>query len=178
MKVFCRSFLCLFALFCLTFNGGLNAHAEGYKRKAIGKGEETGLDLPRFVSFRSGEVYMRSGPGTRYPVRWIYKRQNFPVEIIQEFDTWRKVRDHDGAEGWVHHSLITGRRYAMITGTSNIEAHRSGDSDARITMKLEPEAIAKITECNDNWCELSASGYKGWVEKKYLWGVYDAERIN
>jgi SH3-like domain-containing protein len=178
MKVFCTFFLYIFAVMCFLMSAVSPSDAEGYKKKAIGTGEETGLEIPRFVSFRSGEVYMRSGPGTRYPVRWIYKRKNFPVEIIQEFDTWRKVRDHEGAEGWVHQSLITGRRYALINAGHNIEAFRDDDIDARVTMRLEPEVIAKISECNENWCALTHSGYNGWVEKKYLWGVYDQERIN
>lgn len=178
MKVLCRFFCFVVVMLIGTAAVPYVTHAELYKRQTTGKGDETGLPLPRFVSLRSNEVYLRSGPGTRYPVRWVYKRQNLPVEVIQEFDTWRKIRDQDGAEGWVHQTLLTGRRHAVIIADADVKAFKSADEDARATMRLENGAIGKITSCAEKWCELSASGYKGWVEKKYIWGIYEDERIN
>ena len=75
---------------------------------------ESGLTLPRFVSLRASEVNMRTGPGTRYPIAWVYKQRNLPVEIVDEFDTWRRIRDWEGSEGWVHQSMLHGRRSIMV----------------------------------------------------------------
>src|SRR5579862_3380664 len=78
--------------------------------------EASGLPLPRFASLRSDEVNLRSGPGVRYPVDWIYTRRDLPVEVIAEFDTWRKIRDWQGTEGWVHQSFLSARRMVVVTG--------------------------------------------------------------
>ena len=74
----------------------------------------SGLTIPRFVSLRSNKVFVRTGPALRYPIKWIYTREGLPVEVVQEFDTWRKVRDKDGEEGWIHSSLLSGKRHAVI----------------------------------------------------------------
>ncbi len=77
--------------------------------------KSTGLPLPRYVSLRAEEVNMRTGPGVRYPVDWVYKRRNLPVEIIAEFGTWRKIRDVEGAQGWIHQSMLSNRRTFSVT---------------------------------------------------------------
>ena len=77
-------------------------------------GEVTKMPIPRFVSMRGDQVFARTGPGTRYPIKWVFQRKNLPVEIVQEFDTWRKIRDIDGEEGWVHQSLLSGKRFGVL----------------------------------------------------------------
>src|SRR5262245_5050819 len=96
---------------CLLLEPSLNggAHA-GDKSIANNPRKGSGLPIPRFASLRSDEVNVRSGPGTRYPVEWVFKRKSMPVEIVAEYDIWRKIRDWQGASGWVHQSLLTGKR--------------------------------------------------------------------
>ncbi|HEC14175.1 MAG TPA: hypothetical protein ENI72_00310, partial [Rhodospirillales bacterium] len=83
---------------------------------AVEKG--SGLPLPRFVSLRVNEVNMRTGPGVQYPIEWVYSRQYLPMEVIAEYSTWRKVRDWQGGQGWVHQSMLGGRRSFIVTGTT------------------------------------------------------------
>ena len=71
---------------------------------------------PRYVSLGSDRVNVRTGPGVRYPVAWRFVRRGLPVEIIAEYELWRKIRDRDGAEGWVHKSLLSGRRTVVVQG--------------------------------------------------------------
>ncbi len=141
-------------------------------------GAVTGLAVPRFVSLRSDKVHVRSGPGTRYPIRWVYLRKNLPVEVVQEFETWRKIRDNEGQEGWLHQSLIAGRRYALITGTEPVTAYRKPDIDTAVVYRMEPGVVARVDECTNKWCLLVSSGFEGWVEKKSIWGIYPSEGIN
>ncbi|MCB1538323.1 MAG: hypothetical protein H6865_07565 [Rhodospirillales bacterium] len=138
-------------------------------------GSVTGYPLPRFVSLRSDIVYVRAGPGMRYPVKWVYQRRNYPLEVIQEFDTWRKIRDSDGEEGWVHQSLLSGNRHVLIAGKAPVTILKKPEPDARPVAQMEPGVVAKLNECADNWCDVSASGYHGWVLKTSLWGVYERE---
>ncbi len=75
----------------------------------------SGLPVPRYVSLKSDHVNVRAGPTKDQDVTWIYTRSGLPVEITAEFENWRRVRDSEGAEGWVYHSLLSGRRTAVIT---------------------------------------------------------------
>lgn len=181
LKVFRK--VCLFilggGLFFMGFMAPINVHAdELYTKSGNKRGSVTGLDIPRFVSLRSNKVFLRSGPAVRYPVNWVYNHQNYPVEVLQEFDTWRKVRDGSGTEGWVHQSLIAGRRYVQIDANEQIMAYAAADIDARVTMRLEPGAIARLISCEELWCKISANSHEGWTQKKHIWGVYASDRIN
>jgi len=135
---------------------------------------ETGLPIPRFVSLRSDEVNMRTGPGNRYPIEWIYKKTNLPVEIINEFDTWRKIRDITGDEGWVHQSMVSGNRTTLVTEEIRT-LHTESNRKSRVTARFEPGVIVSVKECIPAWCAVSAEGFEGWMEKTSLWGVYKNE---
>ncbi len=140
-------------------------------------GEDSGLPIPRFVSLRGEIVYARTGPGTRYPIKWVYEKENLPVEIVQEFDTWRKVRDIDGEEAWVHQSLLTGRRFAILHDTQSLPLLKKPQDDAYAVALVEPGVILSIIDCENKWCEVSAMGFKGFIYSDSIWGVYEGERI-
>lgn len=140
-------------------------------------GEVTNLPLPRFVSVRSDRVYARTGPGTRYPIKWVYERKDLPVEIVQEFDTWRKIRDMDGEEGWVHQSLLSGKRYAVVSADQGLPLYREPNDQSRAVALVEPKAILELDSCENQWCEVNASGLSGWIHYDNIWGVYEDERF-
>ncbi len=141
-------------------------------------GADTGLPLPRFVSLRSDEVNMRTGPGRRYPVEWVYQRQGLPVEIIAEFDTWRRVRDWQGIDGWMHSSVLSGERYVVVTGGVRI-LRRKNDPDSPPVVRAEVSVIAKLLECPEEtaWCQVEIDGIRGWLHRGEFWGVYVGEVI-
>ncbi len=136
----------------------------------------TGLPLPRFVSLRAGEVNLRTGPGVRYPVDWVFLRRSMPVEITAEFDTWRRIRDWEGTEGWVHQSMLSGRRTAIIVdGLRTL--HDAPTPQAAVVARAERGVIARIDECRPDWCAVEAQGYYGWLPRTGLWGVYPEETV-
>lgn len=138
----------------------------------------TAFPLPRFASLDSDKVYVRAGPGVKYPILWVYEKKHYPVEIILEFDNWRKIRGHDGEEGWVHTSLLSGKRMAYITGEADLPLYRKPDKNTQVMALLKPGVIANIKECEGDYCDLLASGYRGWAERKFIWGVYASEILN
>lgn len=139
----------------------------------------TTYKLPRFVSLAKDKVYVRSGPGQRYPIRWVYMRKGYPVEIIREFENWRKIRDIDGQDGWVYHRMLSGRRSAIIQADKPVPAYQKSnigdDKKPLINIMLEPFVIVLLEECIKAACYVSVEGYHGWVERKYIWGIYEAE---
>jgi len=140
--------------------------------------EGTGLPLPRFVNLRAGEVNMRTGPGVQYPVEWVYQRQNLPVEIVAEHRTWRKVRDWQGTQGWVHQSMLGGRRTFVVTGAVRTLRDKA---DARSTSvaRAEPGVVGRLLECpkDSGWCKVEIEAFQGWLRRVDFWGVNPNEVV-
>lgn len=143
----------------------------------------SGLPLPRFVSLKSGRVNSRIGPGLNYAVDWMYLKPGLPMEIIQEYDNWRRVRDSDGAEGWINQSLLSGKRSGIAAPwfkgkEAMIPMRAEPAEDARLVASIEPGAMGEIETCNGTWCQMRFDSYRGWVPQNLLWGAYPNETID
>ncbi|MHC8507951.1 MAG: SH3 domain-containing protein [Rhodospirillales bacterium] len=138
----------------------------------------SGLPVPRYVSLRADEVNMRTGPGVQYPVEWVYKRVGLPVEVIAEFETWRKIRDWEGAQGWVHQSMLSGRRTFIVTSQQRT-VRREPSAAAAAAAVAEPGVIGAFKECEPikDWCEVEVGGHSGWLRRADVWGVYRGEPV-
>jgi SH3-like domain-containing protein len=132
------------------------------------------LSLPRFASLRAKTVNLHVGPGSNYPTEWTFVRQGLPVEIIAEFDTWRQIRDWQGTQGWVHKSLLCGKRTAVIQQKQR-KLHKEPDENTSVIAHIEPGVLGKLMECRNDWCRLDIQGHKGWIKRRYIWGVYPHE---
>jgi len=134
----------------------------------------SGLPLPRFVSLAGESINVRSGPGKTYPIRWVYTRLGLPVKIVEEFDAWRKIVDHEGDEGWIHGSLLSRRRTVIVTAEL-LELRRTPDREARILLRAERGVIGRLLDCDARWCFLDIAGTRGWAERTAIWGVLENE---
>jgi SH3-like domain-containing protein len=142
------------------------------------KGSNTGLPLPRFAALRSDEVNLRAGPGTRYPIEWIYKRRELPVEIEREFEVWRLIRDPDGVKGWVHQATLTGRRSFIVIG-GDATLRREAQDTASAVAVLKPGVIGHIRSCvtASDWCQVQAGDYRGYLKRGQFWGTTPGEIV-
>jgi SH3-like domain-containing protein len=139
----------------------------------------SGLPLPRFVSLEADKINVHVGPAKTYDVTWIYTRAGLPVEITAEFENWRRIRDGEGAEGWVYHSLLSGRRTGMVQGKEEFVLLRdAGDPEGSVVAKLQAGVVGAVKRCNGTWCRISGEGFDGWIEQQRLWGVYPNEKID
>lgn len=171
------------AAICLAAGALFLWTAAGQAQNRTGK---SGLPLPRYVSLKSDKVNLRTGPGTDYPTTWVYRRAGLPLEIFDEFQNWRRVRDSEGTEGWVYSGLLSGRRTALVlpwerakpdTPASTAVFNRASNSAAKVAL-IEAGVIADIHGCDGKWCQVSIDTYDGYVEQKNLWGVYPNEAWN
>jgi SH3-like domain-containing protein len=141
----------------------------------------SGLPVPRYVSLKSDHVNVRAGPTKDNDVAWVYTRSGLPVEITAEFENWRRVRDSEGAEGWVYHSLLSGRRTAVITMKSKDEfavLHESADENSAVAARLQAGVVAQVKRCTSGWCRVTGNGFDGWMQQQRLWGVYADEKVD
>ena len=140
----------------------------------------SGLPVPRYVSLKSDHVNVRAGPTKDNDVAWVYTRSGLPVEITAEFENWRRVRDSEGAEGWVYHSLLSGRRTAVISMKTRDELaslYDRPDPTSAIAARLQAGVVAQVKKCVAAWCHVSGNGFDGWIEQQRLWGVYADEKV-
>ncbi len=141
-------------------------------------GSASGLPIPRFVSLRADEVNLRAGPGMQYPIEWVYRRPDLPVEVIDEFDNWRKLRDWEGTEGWVHSSMIQAKRTAQVLpevdgGPRTLR--RAPGPNAPAVATLQPDALGLLIGCDKDWCQLGFGSFEGWLRRDEFFGIHPNE---
>jgi SH3-like domain-containing protein len=167
-------------------------------------GSASGLPVPRFVSLKSDRVNVRSGPNKDQDVRWVYTRAGMPVEVtaefenwrrirdwegaegwvyhsLPEFENWRRIRDWEGAEGWVYHSLLSGRRSAVVVPTLKddlVPLYESADGESGVVAKLQSGVLGQLKTCNGLWCEFRGTNFNGWIKQERVWGAYPNEKVD
>jgi SH3-like domain-containing protein len=138
------------------------------------RGQVTNLPIPRYVSLKAQEANARRGPSLSHKIDWIYKRKNIPLEIYAEYENWRKVRDFEGLGGWIHYTLLSGIRYVLVKDEL-LEMRLLPSVEAQVIARVPQHNIATLDKCNLDWCKIVDDGYKGWVLKSGIWGVYENE---
>ncbi len=162
------------AIIAVLFTHLPTAQAEQASQK---RGSVTNLPIPRFVSLKTSEGNVRRGPSLRHRIDWVFKHPGMPLEIIGEFGHWRQVRDRDGVGGWVHYSLLSGVRTAIVDFDLSPLYNRA-DTESQIDAYLEAGVIARLDSCGLDWCRVKADGIRGWTLKSNLWGVHPNEVID
>lgn len=176
----------LLGFLILTVTTGVQAAEPSQKR-----GRETDLPIPRFVSLKAVAVNFRVGPGRKYAISWQYKKRGLPVEVIQEFDRWRRVRDSEGTTGWVLHSLLSSRRTALVApwdrssdDKGNVveaaihEGKHRANTESITSAKLQAGLLVVIQECEAGWCRIEAAQTSAWMQQEKLWGTYPGEQVD
>ncbi len=186
------------ALGCLAVAGGVAWSLFGHRQDSLANsatdpaatasisGKATsvgpsGLPIPRFVSLKAEKVNVRRGPSSDHPVAWVFQRKGLPVEIVAEFENWRRIRDSDGEEGWILQSMLAGKRTAVVApwrGTQMTTLYSAASAQSAVAANLAAGAMSDVSSCDGKWCEINAGGYDGYVEQNMLWGVYPGETVN
>lgn len=167
-------------MFVLLAQTPLVASAQANEAQAAVMGP-SGLPLPRFVSLKSNRINLRVGPGRDYAVQWLYLKPGLPVEIIQEYDNWRRIRDSEGTEGWVLQTLLSGKRagiaapWSKDTSVVPVSLYSKAQETTALTAHLEPGVLGKVTACDGQWCKFETNGYDGFVRQTDIWGAYPGE---
>lgn len=161
---------------------GLAMAAMPSAAQEVASGPVSGLPLPRYVSLKSDRVNLREGPSKEHRTSWVFQRAGLPVEVTAEFETWRRVRDADGTEGWVLHSLLSGRRTVLVSPWSKnkgetFSLRETNSESAPVVATLEPGVIANVQSCQNTWCRVMVSKIVGYIKQDRLWGVYPNETV-
>ena len=138
----------------------------------------SGLPLPRFVSLRAGEVNLRTGPGVQYPVEWVYRKSGLPLEVIAEYKTWRKVRDWEGSQGWVHQTMLSSTRGFIVTGGTR-DVRAKSDPKSRAVARVQTGVSGHLIVCpgQTEFCRVEVEGFEGWLNRADFWGILKGETV-
>ena len=123
---------------------------------------------PRYASIKKEKAYSRYNASFDAPLEWIYQKKNLPILIIRERDNWREIRDIDGDISWMHVSMISNKRTFINRQDQNLLKYKDNNIVNAIVKK---GVVGKIINCDEVFCKVKIKKYKGWVEKKYLWGI-------
>lgn len=129
----------------------------------------SGMPVPRYSSLRYDKVNGRAGPSLDYPVTWAYERAGLPVVIVRESQEWRKIRDPQGDEVWVHRRMLSADRTVITTAAGAIK--HDADNRSPAVARFNIGAVLKLEGCTLAWCRVEAEGRKGFVLRSQLWGV-------
>ena len=143
-------------------------------------GKASGLPLPRYVSLKSDRVNLREGPSKDHRTAWVFQRAGLPVEITAESETWYRIRDSEGSEGWVLHSLLSGRRTVLIAPWKKaavLDLFAKADENSGVIARLQSGVIGNVRSCDGNWCRVLGEGFDGYIQQTNLWGVYPKEPV-
>ena len=141
-------------------------------------GKETGLEIPRYVSLKSNDANIRVGPSKNYPIEIKYIKKNYPLKVLEEYEDWRKVEDFQKNFGWIHKSLISGTRTGIVLSNKNKTIKLLNTLNGNVVGEIGRGNIVFLEKCKIDWCLVSSRNYKGWIDKKYIWGIKEKELIN
>ena len=162
-----RGWPILVAVWLIAWNGAPAAES----RPGVAEGAQN----TRFVSLRASRANVRFGPGRRYPVAWVFVQRGLPVRIVGRFETWRRIRDWEGSEGWIHQSLLSTRRSVIVLdGPAGL--HRKPGAKERLVARVARRAVGRLIGCEGAWCAVEFAGRNGWIRKAAVWGVGPADR--
>jgi SH3-like domain-containing protein len=165
------------AIILALLGGSLGAPAAG----GLATGPQSGLPLPRFVSLKADRVNVRAGPTRDHEVNWVYTRAGLPVEVTAEYENWRRIRDWQGSEGWVYHSLLSGRRTALAMPKHKddlVPVYSAASATSPVTARLQAGVLASVDSCTGAWCYIVGKKFAGWIEQRRIWGAYPNEKVN
>tara|TARA_A100001037_G_C15000371_1_gene566761 strand:+ start:277 stop:837 length:561 start_codon:yes stop_codon:yes gene_type:complete len=169
-----------FALLAFTVTAPAAAQKESPQPDSrVGPANPSGFPIPRWVSVGAREANLRTGPGARYPIDWVLQRRNLPAEVISEFENWRQIKVQDGTVGWVHKSMLSGRRMATVAG-NRVRMRENPAADAPVAAFVEAGVVVTLRGCEATWCQvtIASHGVEGWIPRDTLWGIYDGEVVS
>tara|TARA_B100000214_G_scaffold352859_1_gene308412 strand:- start:242 stop:682 length:441 start_codon:yes stop_codon:yes gene_type:complete len=121
-----------------------------------------------YLMLKNSEVNVRMGPGLDYPVKFIYKKKNLPVKVIDKKENFRKVIDYKKNSGWIHISQL--KKINSIIVLSNRILFKKPTFNSKPIANIESGRLFVLEKCKKDWCEVSSQNYSGWINMNDVWG--------
>ncbi len=143
-----------------------------------GLAEAQDRKVPYWASIATGDALLRTGPERTFPATWRYRRRDLPVQVLQVYGDWRRIKEIDGTEGWMLSTLLSANRTALVTGQGPAALRAGPDDSAGVNWQAEPGVVGKLANCEGHWCLFDVGGKKGYVRAERIWGVFPGEAFD
>jgi SH3-like domain-containing protein len=124
--------------------------------------------MAKMVAVKNENVNMRSGPSTKNKVLWKLGK-GFPLKVLRRSGSWYKVRDFEGATGWIHRSVVNSSGH-MIVKKRKINIRSRPTTRSRVVAKANYGVVFKTLKKTKNWVKVQHSDLTGWISRNLLWG--------
>ena len=125
-------------------------------------------DNEKFLMLKNNKVNVRYGPSFDYPIKYIYKKLNLPVKVIDKQENFRRIIDNKKNGGWIHISQLKQSK-SFITASNKI-LFKKPTKFSKPLAKIETGRLLLVKKCERNWCLVETKSFKGWVDEEDLWG--------
>ena len=121
-----------------------------------------------FLMLKNNKVNVRYGPSFDYPIKYIYKKIQLPVQLIDKKENFRRIIDHKKNSGWIHISQLR-KSKSLITTSSKI-LFKKPTKYSKPLARLDVGRLLLIKKCEKNWCNIETEKFSGWIDKTNIWG--------
>ncbi|HRJ11958.1 MAG TPA: SH3 domain-containing protein [Alphaproteobacteria bacterium] len=161
-----RLYLILIAVFCLALYFPFLVAAQAAEPD---EQQTESRALPRFVTIKAKEINIRTGPGERYPIDWVMQAKGWPLQVVAEYENWRRVKDWEGNMGWVHRAMLSNAR-AGVVQVETTTLRRAPSAEGTPLAHVKQGTHAEIKKCDAGWCQVEFDEASGWIPAKTIWG--------
>ena len=122
-----------------------------------------------FLSLKKNKVNVRYGPGFDFPVKYVYKKINFPLKQIDKKENFRRIIDIKNNSGWIHVSQLK-KVNSVITLKDKVMFKKSTIFSKPIA-KIKKGRLLVVKKCKIGWCKIETEDFVGWIDTENLWGT-------
>jgi SH3-like domain-containing protein len=130
---------------------------------------------PYWASIAASEALMRTGPAKTYPAKWLYRRADLPIKVLEVYPSWRKIQDPDGETGWMLVNLLSDTRTGVVRGDQPRPLHERPDSGSPVRYLAQPGVVGRLSSCAGEWCDFEVGDRRGHISKAHIWGADPGE---
>ena len=121
-----------------------------------------------FLSLKKNKVNVRYGPSFESPVKFIYKKINLPIKLIDQKENWRRIIDLKNNSGWIHQSQL--KKINSIIPIENRILFKKPSIFSKPIAKIKKGRVLILQKCEGDWCKIKSENFKGWIKTEKIWG--------
>ena len=121
-----------------------------------------------FLSLKKDKVNVRYGPSLESPIKYVYKKINLPIKQIDKNENFRRIIDVKNNSGWIHVSQL--KQIYSIIPLKDKFLFKKPSNFSKPLAKIKKGRILIVKTCNENWCQIKTTKFKGWIKNTHVWG--------
>jgi len=123
-----------------------------------------------YLILKNNKVNVRYGPGFNYQIKYIYKKKNLPIKVIDKKENFRRIIDLKKNSGWIHISQLKKGKSIILLEDQIL--FKKPTKYSKPLFKIAKGRLLLIKKCKKKWCKVKTEDYLGWIITNNIWGTY------